>query len=212
MRTRYRIATALFALATLRSFAAGPADDAVARVPLVSDEAAPPAVADVFALIRANGDKPLAMHRAVANAPEASAAYIGLARTLRRDDHVPRSLRELAILRTLQIENGKYEFQQHSRMARSCGVSAAQIAALEGWRTSGLFSPEQRAVLGWVEGMATEAGPDAASVAAMQRLFDPHGIVEITLTSGFYVMSARTTRALAVKPETPVAGAPAPKC
>jgi hypothetical protein len=40
----------------------------------------------------------------------------------------------------------------------------------------------------------------------MQRGFDPHGIVEITLTSTFYVMSARTTRALGLQPEKPPAG------
>jgi hypothetical protein len=35
----------------------------------------------------------------------------------------------------------------------------------------------------------------------MTKNFDPHAIVEIPLTSGLYVMSARTTRALGVKPE-----------
>ena len=177
--------------------------EADARVPLVSDTDAAPAAADIFQAIRASGASPLDMHRAVANAPELFAAYVGMARALRKDDHVSRQLRELAILRTLQLEEGGYEIQQHTRMARSCGVSEAQIAALGDWRASKLFAPEQRAILGWVEGMATPAGPDAASAEAMKRSFDPHAIVEITLTTGFYSMSARVTKALDVKSEPP---------
>jgi alkylhydroperoxidase family enzyme len=125
----------------LLSITAAISEDPPARVPLVADEAAPPVIAKVFEGIRATGGHPLTMRRAVANALEASAAYITLARTLRRNDHEPRSLGELAILRTLQLESGDYEFRQHSRMARSCGVSEAQIAALQNWRGSDLFAP-----------------------------------------------------------------------
>ena len=171
------------------------------RVPLVSDAAAAPAVADFFNGMRASGAQPLTMHRAVANAPELFTAYVGMARAIRNDNHVPRPLRELAILRTLQLESGEYEIEQHTRMARSCGMSGEQIAALDHWRTSTLFTPEQRAILGWAEGMATTDGPDPASYDAMAKLFDPHAIVEITLTAGFYAMSARTTKALAIRPQ-----------
>ena len=194
------LATSLMATLAPACVAAAEPD---ARVPLVSDAAAPPAVAEFFNGIRASGAQPLTMHRAVANAPDLFTAYVGMARAIRSDNHVPRPLRELAILRTLQIENGQYEIDQHTRMARSCGMSEAQIAAMGAWRGSPLFSPEQRAVLAWVEGMATTDGPDTASYDAMAKLFDPHAIVELTLTAGFYAMSARTTKALAVRSEPP---------
>ena len=171
------------------------------RVPLLPDTAVAPGVAEMFNGIRASGSQPLTMHRAVANAPDLFLAYAGLARAIRTDNHVPRKLRELAILRALQMDNGEYEIGQHTRMARSCGISGEQIAALDAWRASTLFSAEQRAVLDWVEGMAAPAGPDAASYAAMAEHFDPHAIVEITLTAAYYTMSARTTKALAVRPE-----------
>lgn len=178
----------------------GPAaSDALARVPLVSSETPPAAVAGLFDEMRAGGKQPSNMHRAVANAPEAAAAYFRLAWALRNDDHVSRPLKELAILRTLQLVEGAFEFHQHTRMALACGVTEAQIAALPEWSNSGLFTPEQRAVLGWVEGMATKPGPDSASTEAMKAHFDPHAIVTITLTSAFYRMSALTTKALAVK-------------
>jgi len=147
IRTLFRTAMVLVVLA-LQSATVVLADEAPAGVPLVSDEAAPPAVVSVFAAIRAAGDKRLNMHRAVANAPEGSADYIGLARTVRRYEHVPRPLRELVILRALQLENGDYEFKWHSRMAQDCGITDAQIAALQAWRTSTLFTTEQRVILG----------------------------------------------------------------
>ncbi len=182
------------------------AADEPARVPLVSDaEAAPPA-ARIFSGIEAGGSTPLAMHRAVANAPELFAAYVGLAQALRRDDHVSRRMRELVILRTLQIENGTYEIDQHRRMALSCGLTEAQLGALTDWRGSTLFDDEQRAVLDWVEAEAMPAGPTDESYAALSRFFDPHAVVQITLTAAFYAASARTTRALGVLPERPASG------
>lgn len=194
---------AAIASVTLAMLATAPARGEPDRVPPVADDAAPPAVASIFAAIRAGGSNPLSMHRAVANAPELFVAYVNMARALRQDDHVSRPLRELAILRTLQIEEGTYEIEQHTRMARSCGLSEAQIGAMKDWRGSTLFDPEQRAVLGWVDAMAKPEGPDAVAFAAMAQRFDPHAIVELTLAAGFYAMSARTTKALAVKPEAP---------
>lgn len=201
MRSKLIMMGTVAMIAAASLVAAAPASEPAARVPLVSDEAASPIAAEMFKAIRSGGGNPLTMHRAVANAPELFSAYAGMARALRRDDHVSRSHRELAILRTLQMENGEYEIEQHTRMARSCGLSEAQLAALATWRKSEAFSPEQRAILDWVEGMASPEGPDAASYQALAKSFDAHAIVEITLTSGFYAMSARTTKALGLKSE-----------
>ena len=172
--------------------------DPVSRVPQVSDAEAAPAAAAIFAGIRAGGSEPLTMHRAVANAPDLFAAYTGMARSIRRDAQVPRMYRELVILRTLQIEHGQYEIDQHASMALSCGISQAQIAALDTWRASGLFDAKQQAVLAWTEQMAAQAGPDDQAYAALTPSFSPREIVELTLTAGFYAMSARTTKALGV--------------
>ena len=206
MRTRpdaSRHGLAVAFVATLLCAGLPAAAEAPARVPLVTDaEAAPPA-AKIFSAIEAGGSQPLAMHRAVANAPELFAAYVSMAQALRRDDHVPRQMRELVILRTLQIENGSYEIDQHRRMALSCGLTEAQLGDLSAWRGSALFDDRQRAVLDFVEAVATPAGPTDESYAALSHYFDPHAVVQITLTAGFYAMSARTTRALGVLPERP---------
>lgn len=173
----------------------------VSRVPQVSDDQATPGVRAVFNGIRAGGNQPLNMHRAVANAPELFVAYSNMAQTLRNHSHVPRAFRELVILRTLQLEGGDYEIAQHSPMALSCGITAGQIAALEHWRNGTLFDGPQRAVLAWTEAMATRAGPDNEAYAALAHSFDPREIVELTLTAGFYAASARTTKALGVAPD-----------
>lgn len=180
--------------------------DPVSRVPQVSDAEAAPAAASIFASIRAAGSEPLTMHRAVANAPELFAAYTAMARSIRRDAHVPRIYRELVILRSLQLENGQYEIDQHINMALSCGITSAQIAALATWRDSGLFDAKQQAALAWADQMATPKGPDDNAYTALTRGFDAREIVELTLTAAFYAMSARTTKALGVVPD-PVATA-----
>jgi len=195
---------ALLAVAAASAIAAeGP----VSRVPQVGDADAGPVVAGIYAGIRAGGSEPLTMHRAVANAPELFAAYVGMARAVRRDAQVPRAFRELAVLRTLQLEGGDYNLDQHSAMALSCGITAPQIAALPAWRGSGLFDARQQAVLAWAEGMATRGGPDADAYAALARSFDPREVVELTLTAAFYAASARTTKALGVVPDRAAASA-----
>ena len=141
------------------------------------------------------------MHRAVANAPELFAAYVGLARSIRADAQVPRADRELIILRTLQIEGGTYEFDQHAVMARSCGISPAQVAVLADWRGASLFDLRQQAVLAWAEAMATRDGPGNSEYLALAAIFNPREIVELTLTAAFYAASTRTTKALGVVPD-----------
>jgi len=86
-------------------------------------------------------------------------------------------------------------------MAVSCGMTAAQLDALAQWRSSGLFSDKQRAILAYAEGMVAKKGVDDATFTDLKKFFNDAEIVELTVTSAFYGAVSQITRALEVKLE-----------
>ena len=126
---------------------------------------------------------------------------------------LPALLREMAILRIGQILNSEYELDQHVPLAKACGVTDAQIAALPNWRASALFDEKQRALLGYTEAVALHGGEvDDATYAAFAKQFSPQEIVEITITIITYYGTGQLTKALKVKVETNGARSAPPKC
>ena len=90
----------------------------MARVPLISDEDADEVVARVYGRFHEEGREPIALYRALANAPALLAAYSALATTLRYQAGTDRALRELAILRTAHLIGSRYEWAHHVVMGR----------------------------------------------------------------------------------------------
>src|SRR5260370_35300521 len=102
-------------------------------------------------------------------------------------------------LRTLPPEEGAYDSPHHRRIGLTCGLTEAQIDSLPSWRRTSVFNERQRAILGYAEQMVQAADVDDATFAAMQRLFSPQEIVELTMTSGFYVGIAQSPPALSIE-------------
>jgi alkanesulfonate monooxygenase SsuD/methylene tetrahydromethanopterin reductase-like flavin-dependent oxidoreductase (luciferase family)/alkylhydroperoxidase family enzyme len=174
----------------------------LARVPLVPSDTQDPVIKPIFDGVRARGGEPLNMHRTMANAPMLFKSMSDQALAIRSLATVARADRELIILRMTSITGGDYEFTQHKPMAMSCGVTAGQIEAIAQRRSStALFDARQRAILAYADAMASPAGVDDATFAALQKFFSPQEIVELTITAGFYCGAAMATRALAVKLE-----------
>src|SRR5947209_16397599 len=123
----------------------------MARLPLISDRPDDPALARVFAGLRRQGREPSNLYRTLGHAPRMLAAWVGLAWPLRGEPSVPRSLRELMILRGAQLTGAGYEWAHHREMALAAGVTAGQVAALAGWRSSDLFDERERAALAFAE-------------------------------------------------------------
>jgi alkylhydroperoxidase family enzyme len=108
------------------------------------------------------------------------------------------TLRELAILRTGYLKQSRFVFSQHSKAARRVGVAAEKIAAVPYWSvTEGVFSPLERAVLAFADGMALEDGRvhDKVFEALKQGLSDEH-ILMLTYFTGMYGLHATATKAL----------------
>lgn len=106
-------------------------------------------------------------------------------------------LRELAILRTGYARGSRFVFSQHSKAARGIGVDEAKISAVPYWTVSDAFSPVERAVLAYVDGLVLEDGRVHEKVfdALRAAIGDEH-ILMLTYFVGMYSLHATSTKAL----------------
>jgi alkylhydroperoxidase family enzyme len=206
------ILVTLIPVALMADAPAATKDTSVSRLPALPDPS-DPYLKEMFAKVRAKGGQPLNIHLVQGFAPKLARARLDMAYALRYDVVTPALLREMAILRIGQILNSEYELDQHVPLAKACGVTDAQIAALPNWRASALFDERQRALLGYTEAVALHGGEvDDATYAAFAKQFSPQEIVEITITIITYYGTGQLTKALKVKVETNGARSAPPKC
>lgn len=155
---------------------------------------------DVSQRVAELGAKQVNLYRALAHAPDLLRATMAFAWALREHDATSRRLRELMILRTAVLHQAPYEWHQHRRMGREAGVTEAEVAELQMWRTSSAFGPAVRAALALTD--AIVAGEVPAEVnEEVDRHFDHAQRVELTLTASFYAMVPRLLDALGVPVE-----------
>lgn len=152
----------------------------------------------VEARLRELGGRPINLYRALANQPAMLRAWVEFAWAVRNECQLPRSLRELVILRCAQLYGSEYEWAHHEVMARAAGVSEAQIQGLGAWRPSELFDERERAALAYAEAVFDGEVDEAAGAAFEAAFPDPGERVEIVMTAATYTMVPRVLEALGV--------------
>lgn len=155
---------------------------------------------DVAADVAARGGRPLNLYKVLANAPKMLRAWVEMAYAVRLDCQTPRTLRELMILRTAQMQDSAYEWHQHRIMAREAGVPELQVAELSMWRHSRAFDARERAALAFTEAIVACDVDDAAH-AALARHFSAEECLELAMTAAYYCMVPRVLSAIAVTPD-----------
>lgn len=106
-------------------------------------------------------------------------------------------LRELGQTRAGWTRGSQFVFSQHCKASRSVGLSEAQVQAIPAWQTADCFSPLERAVLAYTDGLVLDGGrvPDGVFGALREGLSDEE-ILELTYVTCLYEMHATMSRAL----------------
>jgi AhpD family alkylhydroperoxidase len=94
--------------------------------------------------------------------PEAQQLMVNIERYLRTTS-IDKKLRELIKIRASQINGCSYCIDSHTKEARKDGETEQRIYALNAWRETPFFTPEERAVLALTESItlvATSNVPD----------------------------------------------------
>src|SRR5271163_962051 len=88
--------------------------------------------------------------------------------------------RELLILAVGRLEGGHYEWVQHVPIARNCGCSEQQIAAIESVRFDDpAFDAAEKALLKFVREIVQNVKASDSALADAAKHFDPQELVEI---------------------------------
>jgi AhpD family alkylhydroperoxidase len=118
-------------------------------------------------------------------APEGYAALRNVEVYLARSG-LPKRLIELVKMRASQINGCAYCLDVHAKDARKAGETEQRLYLLNAWRESPLFSPAERAALGWTEALTNVAltlAPDS-DYEALRPHFSDKEIVDLTYLIG----------------------------
>ena len=116
---------------------------------------------------------------------------------LYRSRSVDPVLRELGQTRAGWARGSQFVYSQHCKSLRNLGVSEEKIAAVSHWGTADCFSPIERAVLAFTDGLVLQGGrvPDE-DFAVLQAHLSDEEILELTYITAMYEMHATISRAL----------------
>ena len=175
----------------------------MARVPYLTRETAPPEIAPLLAQLE-DRRKPTPILRAVAHSRGAFRNFFRLAHSLLTYTVLPADLREMAILRVAAEDPAGYLWTHHEPIARECGVSEAQIAALRaGHAPPDLFDAPARAVIQFTDEAADRRLSEAA-FAAVRDLLSAEAAVDLVLTIGWFAgMDPLVIAALGLETDLP---------
>ena len=110
---------------------------------------------------------------------------------------LPPQLRELGQTRAGWAVGSQFVFSQHCKSCRGVGIPEDKIAAIPHWQVASVFSPAERAVLGYTDGLALAGGRIADGVVeALKEHLSDEQILELTYITSLYVMHAVMSRAL----------------
>lgn len=174
----------------------------MARIPYMEPDQAPPAVREVYDVLKR---EPLNIFKLIAHAESAFQPLMRFGAAILSDLELDPKVREVAILRVAQLSDARYEWEQHAAIATGIGVPDEQIAALErGDVEAACFGELEHRVLRFTTESVRDVRVSEATFDALAAEFSPRLIVELLLTIGQYMMLARLMEACAIDIEAPV--------
>lgn len=117
---------------------------------------------------------------------------------------LPRGLKELAVVRTSQINETPYCLASHIAMALKCGCSDEQLQALPHAATSTLFSEREKAAIHLAEVMTKDAHAYSdEEFTALRQHFDEGEVIELVCAIGLFNYFNRANDLLKMEPTKP---------
>lgn len=134
----------------------------------------------------------LNIFRMMANAPTNFRPLVTLGTAVLAQQKLPHKLRELAILRVANLSSAKYEWVQHVPIAEACGITSAQIAAIErGALEADCFDDVERLVLRFTTELVQDVRVSDMTFAEAKSRLSSQEVVELVIAVGYYMLIAR---------------------
>lgn len=147
------------------------------------------------------GRPPLNLYRMLPRAGALGPRFLEMGETIRNALTLAPRLREMAIVRVGVLTGAAYEVHHHRVLAGHCGVTPAQLDAVEAGETAELDEVE-RITLAYVDALVGDVRADDALFARAVAAIGADPVAELTLVVGFYLMVSRFLRNFDIAIET----------
>lgn len=168
----------------------------MARIPYGDPEAAD--ARPLVERIVAERGSLLHLYQMLIHSPPVAEGWLALLTAIRQKGVLPGALRELVIIRIARLNNAPYEADQHIPIALKEGATQEEVDALADWQPTTVFTPQQRAVLAYVDAMTRQVQVAPEVFDAVRAYYDDRAMVELTATIGAYNMVSRFLEALEI--------------
>ena len=148
---------------------------------------------------------PLNILRMLSHAQANFIPFLAFGSSILTEQELDGKLRELAILRVAHLTGANYEWTQHVPIAKQCGASEAQVAAIAEGPTAAAFDDLEQKVLAFTDELTQNIRVSNATFQALAALLPARQLVELTLAASFYGLAARIMEVFQVELE-PSAG------
>src|ERR671919_1246261 len=124
----------------------------MARATLINEKDRPE-LSEVIAKIKgARGGRLINIYRLMLHSPALANAWFDLNQAVRYSTEIDGQSRELAVIRVAILNEVEYVVRAHGpAYALKEGLTPEQVDELADWKTSGLFSDKQRALLAYTD-------------------------------------------------------------
>ncbi len=170
---------------------------------LKRDEVLPSSLAIYDRYLRDRGNVPN-MFRTMAHRPEIFETIIAHMEAVLNTGTLPKSLKELVIVRTSQLNRTPYCLASHTTIARKLGWTDVQIDALHNAASSDQFTAREKAAIHLAEVMTLNAhGYTEAEFAHLRSFYSEGEVVELMAAIGLFNYFNRFNDLLQMEPTQP---------
>ncbi len=152
-----------------------------------------------------DGQPPLNIFRAVANAPAVARGFLALGGALLRRGQLDPTLRELVIIRVGILSGAAYEVHQHKQVARLIGIPQSKVDALGGdpggEPDADAFEHLERDVLRLTDAVVRDVKAPPELFAAVAATLSDAELVELLILIGYYMLVSRFLENLEIEIE-----------
>ena len=136
--------------------------------------------------------------KALAHSPKLARRISQLGQYFMSELSLEPRLRELAVLILMRRLNCDYGFVNHIGIAQQTGVSREQIDQIDSYRTSPLFSDDDKLILRYAEELTLKAQVDDDLFRQVQNRIGTLKMLDLTAAVGFWNMMARNLNGLQI--------------
>lgn len=173
----------------------------MARVPYVDRPELNAEGQEIYDRIRRDRNAPTVglQFRALLNSPQAAGYLTSVGAELRFKSAIPENLKEFAIIVIAREWNSDIEWTAHAALAAKAGVSAASIETIRTGKALSSLTADEQLMARFVHQLLREKKLSDDTFNAAQKLLGTRGVVDLTLTCGYY--TAINMAQVALQPE-----------